>query len=249
MRRALGNEEFVLHYQPQIDTESGRIVGCEALLRWDDPDSGLVAPSDFIPLAEETGLIVPLGEWVLRQACAQHQAWIDAGFTDLTMAINLSARQLQQIDVVERISEILGWHELPARQVKLEITESMIMGRGEEAADLLASIKSLGVGLSIDDFGTGYSSLAYLRRFPIDELKIDRSFVRDIPDDENDAEIAATIIAMARNLKLAVVAEGVETREQAEFLATHGCQHYQGFLFSPPVSAPDFEDLLKSFTG
>jgi len=246
IRRAISNEEFVLHYQPQIDSRSNTIVGCEALLRWDDPVSGLVAPADFIPLAEDTGLIIPLGDWVLRTACAQHKAWIDAGFTDLTMAINLSARQLQQSDIVMRVAETIERHGLPAEQVKLEITESMIMGRGEEAAELLTAIKSLGVGLSIDDFGTGYSSLAYLKRFPIDELKIDRGFVRDIPDDQNDAEIAATIIAMAHNLKLRVVAEGVETREQAEFLSLHGCHYYQGYLFRPPLGAADFEALLRS---
>jgi diguanylate cyclase (GGDEF)-like protein len=246
VRRALSNEEFVLHYQPQVDSRSDTIVGCEALLRWDDPDSGLVAPADFIPLAEDTGLIIPLGDWVLRTACAQHKAWIDAGFTELSMAINLSARQLQQSNIVSRIAETIEQYGLPAGQVKLEITESMIMGHGEETAELLAAIKSLGVGLSIDDFGTGYSSLAYLKRFPIDELKIDRGFVRDIPDDENDAEIAATIIAMAHNLKLRVVAEGVETREQADFLSRHGCQHYQGYLFRPPISAADFGELLRS---
>ena len=248
IRRALSNDEFVLHYQPQIDSRSNRIVGCEALLRWDDPVSGLVAPADIIPLAEDTGLIIPLGDWVLRTACAQHKAWIDAGFTELSMAINLSARQLQQSNIVTRIAETIEQHGLPAGQVKLEITESMIMGHGEETAELFGAIKALGVCLSIDDFGTGYSSLAYLKRFPIDELKIDRGFVRDIPDDENGAEIAATIIAMAHNLKLRVVAEGVETGEQAEFLSRHGCQYYQGYFFRPPISAAEFEELLRSTT-
>ena len=249
LRRAMSNQEFILQYQPQIDGRSNRIVGCEALLRWNDPVSGLVAPADFIPLAEDTGLILPLGDWVLRTACAQHRTWIDAGFTDLSMAINLSARQLQQGDIVTRIAEIIEQNGLPAKQVRLEITESMIMGHGEEAAELLGAIKALGVGLSIDDFGTGYSSLAYLKRFPIDELKIDRSFVRDIPDDENDAEIAATIIAMAHNLRLRVVAEGVETKEQAEFLSRHGCQHYQGYLFRPPLGTAEFGALLRSSAG
>jgi EAL domain-containing protein (putative c-di-GMP-specific phosphodiesterase class I) len=215
-------------------------------LRWNDPISGLVPPADFIPLAEETGLIIPLGEWVLRTACAQHKAWIEAGFPDLTMAINLSTRQLQQSDIVTQIANSIDHHGLPADRIKLEITESMIMERGEETAELLGAIKSLGVGLSIDDFGTGYSSLAYLKRFPIDELKIDRSFVCDIPDDENDTEIAATIIAMAHNLKLKVVAEGVETEEQAEFLSRHGCQQYQGYLFKPPISPEEFGNLLQS---
>lgn len=243
LRRAISNGEFVLHYQPQIDINSRRIVGCEALLRWDDPGVGLVSPLDFIPLAEETGLIIPLGEWVLRTACAQCRKWLDAGMPELTMAINLSGRQLQQHDIVDLIAASIAEHELPPERIKLELTESMIMGQGEQAAGLLNAIKALGVGLAIDDFGTGYSSLAYLKRFPIDELKIDQSFVRDIPADSNDAEIAATIIAMAHNLKLKVVAEGVETEEQATFLADHGCQAYQGYLFLAPVPAEEFEQL------
>lgn len=248
MRRAISNEEFVLHYQPQIDIATGQIIGCEALLRWNDPVIGLVSPTDFIPLAEETGLIIPLGDWVLRSACAQHKAWTDMGLPAFTMSINLSGRQLQQHNIVEQIAGIIDGAGLPAERIKLELTESMIMGHGEQASVLLNSIKSLGVGLSIDDFGTGYSSLAYLKRFPLDELKIDRSFVRDIPDDSDDAEIAATIIAMARNLKLKVVAEGVETEEQAKFLADQGCEAYQGYLFRPPLPASEFEELIRSMT-
>jgi EAL domain-containing protein (putative c-di-GMP-specific phosphodiesterase class I) len=213
-------------------------------LRWDNPGVGLVSPLDFIPLAEETGLIIPLGEWVLQTACAQARTWMDAGIQDMSMAINLSGRQLQQHDIVDRISAAIAEHGLPPERIKLELTESMIMGQGEQAVSLLNAIKALGVGLAIDDFGTGYSSLAYLKRFPIDELKIDRSFVRDIPADTNDAEIAATIIAMAHTLRLKVVAEGVETEDQVQFLATHGCQTYQGYLFSPPKSAEEIEKLL-----
>lgn len=244
MRRALSNGEFILYYQPQVEIRSGRLIGCEALLRWDDPTAGLVSPADFIPLAEDTGLIIPLGEWVLHAACAQYRKWIDKGKQDFCISINLSGRQLQQRDIVPQIAAVIEQYELPADRIKFELTESMLMGRGEEAATLLNSIKALGVRISIDDFGTGYSSLAYLKRFPIDELKIDRSFVCDIPHDFNDAEIAATIIAMARNLKLRVVAEGVETQEQADFLAARSCQFYQGYLFRPPLPAEEFEELL-----
>jgi diguanylate cyclase (GGDEF)-like protein/PAS domain S-box-containing protein len=246
MRRALAQEEFTLHYQPQVELPSSRIMGCEALVRWRDPDKGLVSPADFIPLAEETGLIVPLGDWVIRTACAQFRRWVDTAPTPFCMAINLSARQLQQPGFVDRMAEIIAEYQLPAERIKLELTESMIMASGAEAVKLLGAIKGLGVRLSIDDFGTGYSSLAYLKRFPIDELKIDRGFVKDIPQDENDAEIAATIIAMAHNLRLTVVAEGVETEEQAAFLARHGCQAYQGFLFHPPLEADAFDRLLHA---
>lgn len=245
MRRAINSNEFVLHYQPQVDIGNGRILGCEALVRWNDPDAGLVLPADFIALAEETGLIVPLGEWVLQTACAQLRTWLDIGYPEFCISINLSARQLQQQDFVAHLGAMITRYGLPFDRVKLELTESMIMGQGQDAIQLLSSLKALGVRLSIDDFGTGYSSLAYLKRFPIDELKIDRSFVRDIPDDESDAEIAATIIAMARNLRLNVVAEGVETAEQAQFLADHGCQAYQGYLFSRPLPADEFERLLQ----
>ncbi len=246
MRRGLSNGEFILHYQPQVEIESGRLMGCEALLRWDDPVAGLVSPADFIPLAEDTGLMIPLGEWVLHAACAQYKEWLDKGMHDFCISINLSGRQLQQHDIVAQIAAVIEKYKLPADRIKFELTESMLMGRGEEAATLLNSIKALGVRISIDDFGTGYSSLAYLKRFPIDELKIDRSFVRDIPDDFNDAEIAAMIIAMARHLRLRVVAEGVETQEQADFLAAHGCEFYQGYLFRPPLPAEEFEKLASS---
>jgi diguanylate cyclase (GGDEF)-like protein/PAS domain S-box-containing protein len=245
LRRALANGEFVLHYQPQLDTRSGVLIGCEALVRWNSPRGGLISPARFIPLAEETGLIVPLGEWVLRTACAQAKAWLDAGLPPLRMAVNLSSRQLLQRDVVQRVAGILKEFGLPADCLKLELTESMIMGRGEQAVELLHALKSLGLRLSIDDFGTGYSSLAYLKRFPIDELKIDQDFVRDIPHDPNDMEIAAAIIALARNLNMEVMAEGVETREQLDFLTRQGCHAYQGYLFSPPVPAEDFIRFLE----
>ncbi len=208
----------MLYYQPQIDTNTNDLIGCEALLRWQSPEDGLVPPDRFIPLAEETGLILPIGEWVLRDACAQLKAWLDAGFPPLALAVNLSARQMRQADWVDRVAAILRETGLPPDFLKLELTESMLMEQGDQVVARLQALKDLNLKLSIDDFGTGYSSLAYLKRFPIDELKIDRSFVRDIPEDPNDMEIAATIIAMARNLKLRVVAEGVETQEQLDFL-------------------------------
>jgi diguanylate cyclase (GGDEF)-like protein/PAS domain S-box-containing protein len=240
LRRALANGEFVLYYQPQIDMNTNGMIGCEALLRWQSPEDGLVPPDRFIPLAEETGLILPLGEWVLRDACAQLKAWLDAGFPPLVLAVNLSARQMRQADWVDRVAAILQETGLPPDFLKLELTESMLMEQGDQAVARLQALKDLNLKLSIDDFGTGYSSLAYLKRFPIDELKIDRSFVRDIPEDSNDMEIAAAIIAMARNLKLRVVAEGVETEEQLDFLRRQGCSAWQGYLFGRPVPAVEF---------
>jgi diguanylate cyclase (GGDEF)-like protein/PAS domain S-box-containing protein len=245
LRRALLAGEFVVHYQPQFIAATGEIVGCEALVRWQDPDGSLVPPASFIPLAEDTGLIVPLGRWVLETACAQAQAWRAAGVADLVIAVNLSGRQLQQRDLVSVVAEVLERTGLPADRLKLELTESMIMDHGEEAIALLRALKALGVSLSIDDFGTGYSSLAYLKRFPIDEMKIDRGFVRETPDDASDAEIVATIIAMARNLKLRVVAEGVETQRQLDFLIGLGCSACQGFLVSPGLPADEFAAFVS----
>lgn len=246
LRRALVQTEFILHYQPQVDFNTGRVMGCEALVRWNDPVHGLVPPDRFISLAEDTGLIVPLGEWVLHQACIQARAWLDAGLPPVLLAVNLSARQLRQPNFVLRVASILQQTGLPPSQLKLELTESMIMGHGEEVVALLQELKQLGLSLSIDDFGTGYSSLAYLKRFPIDELKIDQGFVRDIPQDSSDMEIAAAIIGLAHSLRLKVVAEGVETEEQRRFLEQHGCHAYQGFLFSRPVPADEFVALLAS---
>ena len=244
LRRALENNEFVLHYQPQISLRDGRLIGAEALVRWQSPEVGLIPPAQFIPIAEETGLIRPLGEWVLRTACTQFCAWREAGLPDITLAVNLSSRQFEQHDLATCIGGILAQTRYPAHRLELEITESAIMEQGEQAIDTLHQLKRLGVALSIDDFGTGYSSLAYLKRFAVDKLKIDQSFIRDIPHDSNDKEIAATIIAMARNLKLHVLAEGVETEEQLAFLQLHGCDAFQGYLFSPPVPASEFLRFL-----
>lgn len=244
LRHALAQGEFLLHYQPQVDIQTGGLIGCEALVRWNNPKQGLISPARFIPLAEESGLIVPLGEWVLRQACLQARAWLDAGMPRLVMAVNLSARQLQQPDIVARIAAILEETRLPAEALKLELTESMIMGHGEEVVALLQALKALGLRLAIDDFGTGYSSLAYLKRFPIDELKIDQGFVCDIPNNSNDNQIAIAIIGMAQGLRLKVMAEGVETEAQRDFLAHHGCNAFQGYLFSRPLPAEEFTRLL-----
>ncbi len=244
LRRALENDEFIVHYQPQISLRDGRMVGAEALVRWRISDGKLIPPGQFIPLAEETGLIRPIGEWVMRTACAQFPAWEDAGLVPISLAVNLSTRQFEQRDLAERMRAILVETGFPATRIEFEITESAIMEQGEHAFDTLAKLKNLGATLSIDDFGTGYSSLAYLRRFAVDKLKIDQSFIREIPRNTNDQEIAATIIAMARNLKLHVLAEGVETQDQLDFLVMHGCDAYQGYLFSPPIAAEDFQRLL-----
>ncbi len=245
LRRALERNEFQLYYQPLLSVEEGRVFGVEALLRWQPAgEEGLMPPARFIPLAEETGLIVPIGEWVLRTACAQAQAWRQAGWP-LLLAVNLSVRQFQRQDISEQVCAVLADSGLPPDCLELEITESTLLERGSQAETTLAALKNLGVKLAIDDFGTGYSSLAYLKRFPIDKLKIDQSFVHDIPHDSGDMEIAAAIIALARNLRLEVLAEGVETPEQLTFLRAHGCDSYQGYLFSPPVPAERLGALLK----
>lgn len=245
LRQALVAEEFILYYQPLIDARSGRAVGVEALVRWQPPDGTIVPPGKFIPIAEETGLIVPLGEWVLRTACAQGRAWIDGGLPPLVMAVNLSVRQFQSEGLVELTRRVLAETQFPAACLELELTESMFMEHAEQSINTLKTLKALGVHLAIDDFGTGYSSLTYLKRFPIDKLKIDQSFVRDLEHDPNDREIVATIIAMARGLKLSVLAEGVESEEQLAFLRQHGCDYYQGFLFHKPVPALELEAWLR----
>jgi len=249
LRRALERGEFEVYYQPQVDTFDGRLVGVEALVRWNHPQQGLVSPARFIPVAEETGLIVPLGEWVLRSACVQAKAWLDAGLPPLNLAVNLASRQFREHDLAERVAAILAETGYPAGRLELEITESAIMEQGEEAIAMLRQLKGLGVSIAIDDFGTGYSSLAYLKRFPVDKLKVDRGFIRDIPEDQNDMEIAATIIAMAKNLRLKVLAEGVETEAQLAFLQVHGCETYQGYLFSRPVPAEELEALVRVGTA
>ena len=244
LRNALERDEFVLHYQPQVDLESGAIVGIEALLRWQHPELGMVAPARFIGLAEETGLIVPIGAWVLRTACQQARAWHDAGFGHLRVAVNLSARQFAQPDLLPSIAAALEETGLPPAALELELTESLFMHDVAQAVHLLYDLKALGVALSIDDFGTGYSSLSYLRNFPIDVRKIDRSFVNDIASDADDAAIVASVIALAHNLELRVIAEGVESEEQLDFLRRHGCNEIQGYYFSRPVEAGALQQML-----
>ena len=249
LRRALENREFLLHYQPQVDARSGAIVGAEALLRWRHPDLGLVSPLDFIPLAEESGLIVPIGEWVLQTACAELKVWQDAGNGSLRMAVNLSGRQFRQQDLVETVQRAIGAAGIDPQFLELEITESMLMQDAAETTRLLDNLKALGVKLSVDDFGTGYSSLSYLKRFPLDALKIDRSFIRDIASDPDDAAITTAILAMAGGLGLEVVAEGVETMEQLAFLRSRNCQMIQGYLFSKPLPSEQVRALLCEQTA
>jgi diguanylate cyclase (GGDEF)-like protein/PAS domain S-box-containing protein len=249
LRRALENEEFVMHYQPQLDMASGRICGCEALIRWRDGDGELIPPARFIPLAEDNGMIVPLGRWALARACRDGVGWLAGGHPQLTLAVNLSPRQFLQPDLIENLRQILAETGFPAGNLELEITESAIMEHGNQAEATLKTLKTLGVKISIDDFGTGYSSLAYLKRFPIDKLKIDQSFVCDIPHDRNDMEIAAAIIAMSHNMGMQVLAEGVETEQQLAFLLGKGCDAYQGYLFSRPLALADWCALLARQGG
>ncbi|HSC71310.1 MAG TPA: GGDEF domain-containing phosphodiesterase, partial [Candidatus Methylomirabilis sp.] len=245
LRRALERQEFFVHYQPQMDLLTGRLIGMEALVRWLHPEMGLVTPDKFIPLAEESGLIIPIGEWVLRTACRQNKAWHDMGFGPLRVAVNLSGRQFKQERLVESVAAILDETGLAPALLELEITESTIMRNAEETIVTLRRLKEMGISLAIDDFGTGYSSLSYLKHFPIDRLKIDRSFVLDITTDPDDAAIAEAIISMAHSLKLKVTAEGVEQQEQLHFLAQRKCDAMQGYLVSRPISTEEFTLLLQ----
>jgi diguanylate cyclase (GGDEF)-like protein len=246
MRAALEREEFVLSYQPQVDLATGRICGVEALLRWRDPNSGLVHPDEFIHVLEDSGLIIPVGEWVLRTACAQGKAWEDAGLTPVRVSVNLSGRQFNQDDLAGSLARILDETGLDPNYLELELTESLLMEDIAVSSAMLDELRVLmGLRLSVDDFGTGYSSLSYLKRFPLDTLKIDRSFVRDIATDRDDAAIVASIIGLAHNLQLKVIAEGVETEEQLAYLREKGCDIVQGFYFSEPLPAEDFWSLLR----
>jgi len=244
LRRAIELDELILHYQPQVDLRSGAIVGMEALIRWDHPQHGIISPDNFIGLAEETGLILPIGIWVLRTACQQAKAWQDMGCKNLRVAVNLSARQFAQADLTESIANALAQTGLPAHCLEIELTESSVMADIERNLLILRDIKALGVHLSVDDFGTGHSSLAYLKRFPIDTLKIDRSFVRDIALYQEDASIVASIIALGHNLHLQVIAEGVETESQMAVLRAQGCDQMQGYYFSKPLPVDQIEPLL-----
>jgi diguanylate cyclase (GGDEF)-like protein/PAS domain S-box-containing protein len=243
MYRAIQRDEFILHYQPQYDLVSGTMVGVEALVRWNHPLKGMIPPGDFIPLAEESGMIVQIGDWVLEEACRQNKAWQDAGLPPIPVSVNLSIRQFVQNDLASKVAAVLEKTGLDAKYLDLEITESMTMDVSHVSRCLL-DLTDLGVNISVDDFGTGYSSFHYLKNFPIDRLKIDRSFVRDIQQDPSDAEIVAAIIAMAHNLNIQVIAEGVETEGQMEFLRKHKCDEMQGYFWSPPVSSDNIELML-----
>jgi len=245
LRHAITANQLRVYYQPQVDIATGRIIGAEALVRWQDPERGLISPANFIPLAEETGLIGIIGEWVLKEACLQGRRWIEAGLPFKTLAVNLSPHQFQRGSIVDIVSNILAETGFPADRLELELTESALMQQEETAVKMLHLLRAQGIRLAIDDFGTGYSSLSYLKRFPLDILKIDKSFVDDIPFHQDDMEIAATIIAMGHSLGFKVLAEGVETTEQLDFLQAKGCDMYQGYLTSPPVPAKEFEHMLR----
>jgi diguanylate cyclase (GGDEF)-like protein/PAS domain S-box-containing protein len=246
LRRAIEREEFTLYFQPQVDAEAKEIVGVEALVRWQHPERGLVPPGDFIPLAEETGLIVPLGEWVLKTACEQGVAWRDAGYPPLRIAVNLSAHQFRRSDLVSTIARVLDETGFDPELLELELTESVLIESEQQNIDALSELSRMGIRLAIDDFGTGYSSFIYLKRYPIAAIKIDRAFVRDVTVDPNDAAITESLIAMAQNLKMGVIAEGVETQEQCGFLTDHGCHLMQGYYFSAPLPADALVSLLEN---
>jgi diguanylate cyclase (GGDEF)-like protein len=243
LRRALEREEFMLHYQPLVTLASGEILGGEALLRWKEKDR-MMSPAEFIPIAEESGLIVPIGLWALREACLQCRAWLDLGHPSMQVSVNLSPRQFRQKDIVRAIEAILIETRLPARALELEITETTIMHSTAHTIGALHELTALGVRISVDDFGTGYSSLAYLHRFPVHKLKIDQSFVRDIGADRADTALVGTMVALARQLKLTSVAEGIETQEQLAYLLEIGCEAGQGYFFSPPVAPAELSLLL-----
>jgi diguanylate cyclase (GGDEF)-like protein len=244
LRRAINNQELRLYYQPQVDIKTGKIIGAEALIRWLDPENGLIPPTKFIPLAEETGLIEVIGEWVVYEACRQGKVWMDLGVTDLTLAVNVSPVQFRRCDINELVMNALRDTDFPAARLELELTESGLMENQEKVISILNTLRAQGIRLAIDDFGTGYSSLAYLKRFPLDVLKIDKSFIDDIPQLKDDMEITATIIAMGKILGFKVLAEGVETAAQLEFLKTNSCDIYQGYIKSKPLPADDFLKLL-----
>jgi EAL domain-containing protein (putative c-di-GMP-specific phosphodiesterase class I) len=247
LRHAIANRELELHYQPKLCLRSGRFDGVEALVRWRHPQLGLVSPADFIPIAEETGLIVELGDWVLENACSQAIDWKARGL-EFGVAVNVSAKQLHAGDLVQRIVDLAACHNVRPTCLQIELTESVLMGDPERAIGQLQRLRALGVTIAVDDFGTGYSSLAYLRRLPIDVLKIDRSFVMDADRDEEDAQVVRTIIALGQSLKLTVVAEGVETEAQAELLRHAGCDLAQGYLYARPMPPEQIEAWLSAGT-
>jgi EAL domain-containing protein (putative c-di-GMP-specific phosphodiesterase class I) len=244
LRRALDRQEFTLHYQPKISLRTGAITGAEALIRWHHPTRGAISPAQFIPVAEECGLILPIGAWALREACVQACIWKNAGLPETTMAVNVSAMQFRSDGFLDGVFAILGDTGMDPRLLELELTESVLMRRIDSTAFILQTLRESGVKVAVDDFGTGYSSLSYLHKFPVDALKIDQSFVRQMSATGQATPIVAAIIGMAQGLKLRVVAEGVETQEELAFLRTHRCDEAQGYYFSRPVAPLQFAGLL-----
>jgi EAL domain-containing protein (putative c-di-GMP-specific phosphodiesterase class I) len=240
LRNAIDKDELQLYYQPKIDPKLKKVIGMEALIRWVSPELGFIAPADFIPLAEETGLIVPIGEWVLNEACRQTKAWQKDGFDDLTISVNVSSEQFRHQDLSQVVHNALKSSGLEPGFLVLELTESMVMANPEKTIVSLQQLKKQGLAISIDDFGTGYSSLSYLKKFPLDELKIDRSFIMDVDNDTDDKAIVTAIIAMSHSLSLKIVAEGVESEPQLNLLTTLDCDQIQGFYFSKPLPKEEF---------
>jgi EAL domain-containing protein (putative c-di-GMP-specific phosphodiesterase class I) len=246
LRRALERDELSLHYQPQISMQGGRIIGAEALLRWQHPELGMVSPAEFIPIAEDSGLILPIGEWVLHTAAQQMKSWMDSGLAPMTIAVNLSAVQFRHPNLPELVTQILDSVKLPPQYLELELTEGVAMHDPLGAIAVMDSLHERGIRMSIDDFGTGYSSLSYLKRFKVYKLKIDQSFVRDITDDPEDKAIVSAIISLAGSLGLQTIAEGVETEGQLAFLREQGCKEVQGYYFSKPLPAEQFEAFVRA---
>jgi EAL domain-containing protein (putative c-di-GMP-specific phosphodiesterase class I) len=246
LRGAVERQELVLHYQPKVNLETGTMTGIEALVRWRHPRRGLISPKDFVPTAEASGLIIPIGQWVLREACRQARAWQDARLPMISIAVNVSAVEFRAKGFLEHVSAVLEETQLEPRHLELELTESVLMADAESTTDVLRTLRDVGVQLAVDDFGTGYSSLSYLSRFPIDSLKIDRSLVQAITTDSDDATIVGAVISLGRSLNLRVVAEGVETREQLAVLHAQHCEEGQGSYFSPPLAPEQLADLLTA---
>ena len=244
LRNADPSRDFVLHYQPQVDLRSGEVFAVEALIRWRHPRLGLAPPAKFIPIAEESGLIVPIGDWALREACRQNKAWQDAGLPPIAVSVNVSARQFRENHIVCAVAQALAESGLEPKYLELELTESLVMQDVDRAIETMKELRALGVRLSIDDFGTGYSSLSALKRFPVERLKIDRSFIQDLPDDEDDCAVASAVISLGQKLNLRVIAEGVETEAQVAFLRENHCDELQGYHFSRPVAADAIPALL-----